>query len=321
MASAFVPYNLINPRVSPADVVIFSFEDPRFTETHVLTDSYCVQPSCPCRLVGLTLERLPDSIETREKHPDRFFLHLDTLELQDATGMPLEPTRHPRIAAFRAELPPEALALWRVHYDQGRKYGELNSWKHKHWDQLEPGDTIAYSEIRESAEVLVLPFEGGSMGVVERYCPSPACDCREVLLTFTPFSTGESLVEGELTPLVRLSFSGKYQVESEGSLTDEQLDGLMKGLLQRPAALRQLREHYGELKQVGRFLAERYPDLALGWGMKPVDRAIGAGQNPTGEAAAGSRTDGQTAPGRKVGRNEACPCGSGRKYKQCCGKV
>jgi uncharacterized protein YecA (UPF0149 family) len=23
----------------------------------------------------------------------------------------------------------------------------------------------------------------------------------------------------------------------------------------------------------------------------------------------------------KVGRNEPCPCGSGRKYKKCCGKV
>ena len=23
---------------------------------------------------------------------------------------------------------------------------------------------------------------------------------------------------------------------------------------------------------------------------------------------------------KKVGRNESCPCGSGKKYKQCCGK-
>jgi uncharacterized protein len=23
----------------------------------------------------------------------------------------------------------------------------------------------------------------------------------------------------------------------------------------------------------------------------------------------------------KVGRNEACPCGSGKKYKQCCGRI
>ncbi len=22
----------------------------------------------------------------------------------------------------------------------------------------------------------------------------------------------------------------------------------------------------------------------------------------------------------KIGRNDPCPCGSGRKYKQCCGK-
>jgi len=25
--------------------------------------------------------------------------------------------------------------------------------------------------------------------------------------------------------------------------------------------------------------------------------------------------------GRKVGRNEPCPCGSGKKYKQCCGRT
>ncbi|HNJ77368.1 MAG TPA: SEC-C metal-binding domain-containing protein [Azospira sp.] len=25
--------------------------------------------------------------------------------------------------------------------------------------------------------------------------------------------------------------------------------------------------------------------------------------------------------GGKVGRNDPCPCGSGKKYKQCCGKA
>ena len=24
--------------------------------------------------------------------------------------------------------------------------------------------------------------------------------------------------------------------------------------------------------------------------------------------------------GKKIGRNEPCPCGSGKKYKQCCGR-
>jgi Predicted metal-binding protein related to the C-terminal domain of SecA len=27
-----------------------------------------------------------------------------------------------------------------------------------------------------------------------------------------------------------------------------------------------------------------------------------------------------TTAGKKVGRNEPCPCGSGKKYKKCCGK-
>ena len=43
---------------------------------------------------------------------------------------------------------------------------------------------------------------------------------------------------------------------------------------------------------------------------------------PGGSAArpdAGSERDNPRAFGRKVGRNEPCPCGSGRKYKRCCG--
>jgi len=43
------------------------------------------------------------------------------------------------------------------------------------------------------------------------------------------------------------------------------------------------------------------------------------------EPADGQSTDGEHKPfvrdGRKVGRNDPCPCGSGRKYKQCHGKL
>ncbi len=38
----------------------------------------------------------------------------------------------------------------------------------------------------------------------------------------------------------------------------------------------------------------------------------------TNEQASSTRTEPRTAP-RKVGRNEPCPCGSGKKYKRCCG--
>ena len=46
---------------------------------------------------------------------------------------------------------------------------------------------------------------------------------------------------------------------------------------------------------------------------------------PAPEAAAAAEAEEQhrpyVRPDRKVGRNEPCPCGSGKKYKQCHGKL
>ena len=58
--------------------------------------------------------------------------------------------------------------------------------------------------------------------------------------------------------------------------------------------------------------------------------SAGAGGGPAGkasdvvsEAASAAEAQAKAKPvrtGPKVGRNDACPCGSGKKYKQCCGK-
>jgi len=50
-------------------------------------------------------------------------------------------------------------------------------------------------------------------------------------------------------------------------------------------------------------------------------RAAAAGQavRMGGAATATTARPGGAVAGRKVGRNEPCPCGSGRKYKKCCG--
>jgi preprotein translocase subunit SecA len=48
---------------------------------------------------------------------------------------------------------------------------------------------------------------------------------------------------------------------------------------------------------------------------------MGGGEQ--GEAAEGGpqRQTPVTRQGRKIGRNEPCPCGSGKKYKHCHGKL
>ncbi len=48
-------------------------------------------------------------------------------------------------------------------------------------------------------------------------------------------------------------------------------------------------------------------------------RELGATAQELGKAPA-ALGDAEVSPGdrRKVGRNEPCPCGSGKKYKKCC---
>jgi preprotein translocase subunit SecA len=49
--------------------------------------------------------------------------------------------------------------------------------------------------------------------------------------------------------------------------------------------------------------------------------ALGSADEPSPEPQPAATTTPFIRDGRKVGRNEPCPCGSGRKYKQCHGKL
>jgi uncharacterized protein len=70
--------------------------------------------------------------------------------------------------------------------------------------------------------------------------------------------------------------------------------------------------------------AETAPDLIPGW-VVTLNTWRMANYSPPGESSVDltstpapvSRT--KAAPRNKVGRNEPCPCGSGKKYKRCCG--
>ena len=67
---------------------------------------------------------------------------------------------------------------------------------------------------------------------------------------------------------------------------------------------------------------QRREELArqLGAAQAQHDEASAAGEEASSEAAE-PKAEPMTRDGRKVGRNEPCPCGSGKKYKQCHGRV
>ncbi|MCP4632063.1 MAG: hypothetical protein GY855_03980 [candidate division Zixibacteria bacterium] len=50
------------------------------------------------------------------------------------------------------------------------------------------------------------------------------------------------------------------------------------------------------------------------------DSAVNLGYTGMGEAAKPEAKVKPVKVEKKVGRNDPCPCGSGKKYKKCCGK-
>jgi preprotein translocase subunit SecA len=56
------------------------------------------------------------------------------------------------------------------------------------------------------------------------------------------------------------------------------------------------------------------------FGQPPPSPAAAGASNIVSEAAAALEKAKPIRTGPKVGRNDPCPCGSGKKYKQCCGK-
>lgn len=64
------------------------------------------------------------------------------------------------------------------------------------------------------------------------------------------------------------------------------------------------------------FLAQLEDDGRLGGG-RMLGSYVRALKDTYAETASGKKKP-ITRPGSKIGRNDPCPCGSGKKYKQCC---
>jgi hypothetical protein len=77
-----------------------------------------------------------------------------------------------------------------------------------------------------------------------------------------------------------------------------------------------------ETAEVEKKVREPLPDAAalrkLREDLRSLPRPAPNLSSPPPVALAPVRTSPPTAPGTKIGRNDACACGSGKKYKRCC---
>ena len=152
----------------------------------------------------------------------------------------------------------------------------------------------------------------GEYAFIEFYCEDPSCDCRRVLLQVsTAQSPHDSLaminfgwesvefytrwMRGDEEAGLESTDATLDPMQPQSPLADALLDVFRSNLMTDPDYVARLARHYAIFKQ----------DLH--------DR-------PNAHALV--KRDGQlrVVPRPAAGRNEPCPCGSGKKYKKCCGK-
>jgi hypothetical protein len=176
-------------------------------------------------------------------------------------------------------------------------------------DPSRRGELISYAEVIYEEEDLeksafrfgfVFVHEDRDYLLEDHYCVNPACDCRLVHIGFWERveSPGNKI---NIRQRFRAAFTldGRFE---EITLCEDDRRG-------SESVARAWREHWGDRFEVFR---DRYEQIkAIGRRSMPSDvpRVKYVCQEPMDASPTGAR----------VGRNDPCPCGSGRKFKRCCG--
>ena len=165
------------------------------------------------------------------------------------------------------------------------------AWKKLDWSWWAPGSVVAWREVEPDGRVDLFVVRERCYAAMDYYCANPGCDCAEVQVVFlTSDGTANRAKLGAVT------FSlpdGRQKLISElAGATAEQLAELGGLFLRRYGAQR---------------LAERHQRVRHEVGIE-IHRLYSGATDAVPRATAG----------RKVGPNERCPCGSGKKFKRCC---
>jgi hypothetical protein len=255
----------------------------------LIVDRYCVKPFCNCTHVLLEFWCTKDE---RIKDP-LFGIQLDTTSWQviEERYNTREKEAKQMLAEFCSGLNEPMKSILASRAEQAKIYGQKHPFAFIKPEILEEGDCFDYVEIYGNKDDEVFPFvyRRTQYAVFEQYCLNPACKCNEVLLGFIKIQPERKLQEIEFT--IRLQFDD-YQYSIEDHRCSKKIvDEITAFFLdQKKPKLGLLKTHYEDMKRAGKEI--------LGRGKKGTSQPV------------------RKAPA--VGRNDPCPCGSGKKYKKCC---
>lgn len=282
-----------------------------------VTECYCDNPECRCTEVFLTFTEVGPSGRSL-KEPVSFSASVDVETWQEHSP----PQRMPKVAAWVQEYldqcPAERRAEFKASFSEAKRKARRKATFTIDRAEVLAGTLLPYNDILEDNSALSsggnsytfdVSYRGHEYLVEDQYCPNPNCDCQSAHLDFFEVVTlGAHRADVVQRFHARVTFAGRLVVEKLFSCDASEAEGALAAWWKKhPRSMRLLEAHYEEVKRIG----QRSLDAGM---MADSGRSHEA---PAREPKRILRSDEVEGTGR-VGRNSACPCGSGRKYKKCC---
>jgi SEC-C motif-containing protein len=249
-----------------------------------LAMSLCRNRECSCRVVGLEAERVEWSEEGKQIRSGGLSvtadLDLDSGEVAIEPASLAEESRE-LLNSVRQLLREDVVDLLRERWHRIKGQRE-DEWKDRDWERIGLDAMVPFLEAFPSSWDLSLIEDGERFWLLDSWCLQARCSCDGVAVEIMEDAPRKSI------GMVRLDL-GRACIE-EISGEDVRVRRLGAATLVDPV----LRDELGRRRKVMRRVARELPRLLAA--AAPIQRVS------------------------KPGRNEPCPCGSGTKFKRCCGR-
>ena len=282
----------LNKRNATAPIRIEFLGGAHAGEHYNANHSFCPNPVCTCGYLELTLSR--DATEEGEASSPEFRFEVDILEKTLITsGEGARKYDRNMARAFIEQMTEEDWQmLWGLYAGYKRKITQETPDAELKTNfpvaEIEASSfTVGFHEILPFGEDITLEMDGRSFLLDDQYCVRTQCGCTDCFITLIEEGRSGQDAEEEYLPTLEVDYrSGRWRVANQGGEAITLLERLAQNLVsEENRALLEGRHN-------------RLRSLYLMYQR--------AHHQPKHSAT------------HKVGRNDPCPCGSGKKYKKCC---
>lgn len=259
----------------------------------------CPNPVCMCNVVTINLAPVPDDSRTGRGAPVREVpVDVEREKLIDEGELKKRGPARDFAKNVLKQMDEEDFQVLLSHYFDAKhrqtetaRPEEIDAWFE--YEKIDnEGLLTAYKDVLPYADPLLGTPNGEQFLIIDQYCLKNGCACTSVCLEIARIDP-EKTPAGETVGCYFVDYRTKQWRIAEDPETQEEWIGPRAA---RQAIEQQIPSIYSSLKQRHARLTRIYDHCRA------------------------RQYDARHEPARvtKVGRNDPCPCGSGRKYKQCC---